>query len=235
MDVVAQINEETPATSSSESYSHSAPEVDSALDVLQRKLEFLLVKKAKSASPLTLFELKEEIRDVRAQIAAINAEPIETPDENPNQIASDLARSLASREPSVYTYFGTIIHDRLQEFPNLRAESDYDFEKFSKAIDYSSQRLDDAINLFNLGKDAIAKEELVEGLGVLVVGLAQCCHKSTVLSKVLTSVCDAVLGIEDIPCRLDDGCERELYSLAVFAQSPRDEGIEAVLNRWIKP
>lgn len=211
------------------------PPSESALGVLRRKLEHLLVEQAKNADPVRGFQLKEEIREVRSQIAELEAEQRHVPADVANRIASDLSLAMASGELTGYEDIGTLIHRCLLSFPNLRPDSDYDFAKLTKAIHLASEALGEAVELFNLGKDLPAKEELVEGLGYLVVALAHCCHRSSVLSKALVSVVGSVLTIDDIPCELDSGCERELYRLAIYSKSPRDEQIEELLSEWIKP
>lgn len=202
---------------------------------MRRKLEYLLVEEAKNADPIRGFQLKEEIRDIRSQIAELEAHQVEVPADDPNRIANDLSLAMASGELAEYKDICSVIHCRLLSFPNLRTDSDYDFAKLTKAIQLASEPLANAVELFNLGKDLPAKEELVEGLGYLVVALAHCCQPSSVLSKALIGVVDAVLGLEDIRGNLDLGCERELYRLAIYSKSPRDEQIETMLNEWIKP
>ena len=143
-------------------------------------LEHLLVEQAKNADPMRGFQLKEEIRDVRSQIAELEAEKREPPAQVPNRIANDLSVAIATEPQNVFCYYSSLLHKSLLSFPNLRVDSAYDFSGLADAIHLASESLNDSIELFKLGKDQFAKEELVQGLGYLVVAMAQCCELSLI-------------------------------------------------------
>ncbi|MEM9365946.1 MAG: hypothetical protein AAGD07_08105 [Planctomycetota bacterium] len=200
-----------------------------------RKREHLLIEQAKNADPERGFQIKEALREVEARLKQIEQARPARRSRSRGLIASDLSDAMDNRELQGFRVLSEIVYDALCAFPDLRPHPDYDFQRLSKAIRIANEQLGDAVNLFNLGKDVPAKEDLVCGLGYLVIALTHSVQESQTLSKALIALCQAITNIDDIPCHIDARCERELYRIAIFSRSPRDETIKALLMQWIQP